>query len=90
MASFSPRLGIDLGTTNVLVFVPGKGVVLNEPSVVAVSTETNKVLAIGVEAKAMVGRTPDSIQAYRPISYEKHLDAGTCLSQRCSSPYPQV
>lgn len=47
MPLFSPRIGIDLGTTNVLVFVPGKGVVLNEPSVVAVSTETNKVLAIG-------------------------------------------
>jgi rod shape-determining protein MreB and related proteins len=67
MSFFSPRLGIDLGTTNVLVFVPGKGVVLNEPSVVAVSTETNKVLAIGVEAKQMVGRTPDSITAYRPM-----------------------
>lgn len=67
MASFSPKLGIDLGTTNVLVFVPGQGVVLNEPSVVAVSTETNKVVAIGVEAKAMVGRTPDSIVAYRPM-----------------------
>lgn len=67
MAMLSPRLGIDLGTTNVLVFVPGKGVVLNEPSVVAVSTETNKVLAIGVEAKAMIGRTPDSITAYRPM-----------------------
>ena len=67
MAFFSPRLGIDLGTTNVLVFVPGKGVVLNEPSVVAVSVENNKVLAIGSEAKQMVGRTPDSIQAYRPM-----------------------
>ncbi|HEX5774576.1 MAG TPA: rod shape-determining protein [Candidatus Paceibacterota bacterium] len=67
MASISPRLGIDLGTTNVLVFVPKKGVVLNEPSVVAVSTETNKVLAIGAEAKAMIGRTPDSITAYRPM-----------------------
>lgn len=67
MSFFSPRIGIDLGTTNVLVFVPGKGVVLNEPSVVAVSTETNKVLAIGVEAKAMIGRTPDSIIAYRPM-----------------------
>lgn len=67
MASLSPHLGIDLGTTNVLVFVPGKGVVLNEPSVVAVSTETNKVVAIGVEAKAMIGRTPDSITAYRPM-----------------------
>lgn len=67
MASFSPKLGIDLGTTNVLVFVPGRGVVLNEPSVVAVSTETNKVVAIGMEAKQMVGRTPDSIIAYRPM-----------------------
>lgn len=67
MAFFSPKLGIDLGTTNVLVFLPGKGVVLNEPSVVAVSTETNKVLAIGAEAKKMIGRTPDSIIAYRPM-----------------------
>lgn len=67
MALFSPKLGIDLGTTNVLVFVPGRGVVLNEPSVVAVSTENNKVLAIGSEAKKMVGRTPDTITAYRPM-----------------------
>lgn len=67
MSFFSPKLGIDLGTTNVLVFLPGKGVVLNEPSVVAVSTETNKVVAIGVEAKKMIGRTPDSIIAYRPM-----------------------
>lgn len=67
MAAFSPKLGIDLGTTNVLVFVPGRGVVLNEPSVVAVSTENNSVLAIGSEAKAMVGRTPDTITAYRPM-----------------------
>lgn len=67
MGRFSPKLGIDLGTTNVLVYLPGKGVVLNEPSVVAVSSETNKVLAIGSEAKQMVGRTPDSITAYRPM-----------------------
>jgi rod shape-determining protein MreB and related proteins len=67
MAFFSPRLGIDLGTTNVLVFVPGKGVVLNEPSVVAVSTDSGKVLAVGAEAKKMLGRTPDSIRAYRPM-----------------------
>ncbi len=65
--ALSPKVGIDLGTTNVLVFLPGRGVVLNEPSVVAVSTETNKVVAIGVEAKKMVGRTPDSIIAYRPM-----------------------
>jgi rod shape-determining protein MreB len=67
MSAFSPKLGIDLGTTNVLVFVPGRGVVLNEPSVVAVSTENNKVVAIGAEAKQMIGRTPDSITAYRPM-----------------------
>ncbi|MEX0919337.1 MAG: rod shape-determining protein [Parcubacteria group bacterium] len=60
------KLGIDLGTTNILVFVPGKGVILNEPSVVAVSEE-NKILAIGSEAKTMIGRTPDSITAYRPM-----------------------
>lgn len=60
------KLGIDLGTTNILVFVPGKGIVLNEPSVVAVS-EDNKILAIGAEAKTMIGRTPESIIAYRPM-----------------------
>jgi rod shape-determining protein MreB len=67
MSFFTPRLGIDLGTTTVLVFVPGKGVVLNEPSVVAVSEQENKILAIGNEAKEMIGRTPDTIVAYRPM-----------------------
>ncbi|HUO50529.1 MAG TPA: rod shape-determining protein [Candidatus Paceibacterota bacterium] len=65
--SFSPKLGIDLGTTTVLVFIPGRGIVLNEPSVVAVSTRDNRVLAVGNEAKEMVGRTPDEIIAYRPM-----------------------
>ena len=51
---FRPKLGIDLGTTTVLVFVPGRGIVLNEPSVVAVSVIDNKILAIGNEAKEMV------------------------------------
>src|SRR3990167_4535438 len=60
------KLGIDLGTTNILVFVPGKGIVLNEPSVVAVSGD-NKILAIGAEAKSMIGRTPGNIIAYRPM-----------------------
>ncbi len=64
---FSPKLGIDLGTANTLVFVPGKGIVLNEPSVVAVSEPDRKVLAVGNEAKEMVGRTPDNIVAYRPM-----------------------
>ncbi len=61
------KLGIDLGTTNILVFVPGVGVVLNEPSVVAVSEDDNKILAIGSEAKTMIGRTPENIIAYRPM-----------------------
>lgn len=64
---FIRKLGIDLGTANVLVYVPKKGIVLNEPSVVAVSVPDNKILAVGVEAKAMIGKTPESIVAYRPI-----------------------
>ena len=67
MSFFSKKLGIDLGTANTLVFVPGKGIVLNEPSVVAVSEEDNKILAVGLEAKEMIGRTPDGIIAYRPM-----------------------
>jgi rod shape-determining protein MreB len=62
-----PKLGIDLGTTTVLVFVPGKGIVLNEPSVVAVSETDNRILAVGNDAKEMIGRTPDNIIAYRPM-----------------------
>lgn len=67
MGLFTPKLGIDLGTANTLVFIPGKGIVLNEPSVVAVSEIDNKILAVGNEAKDMVGRTPESIIAYRPM-----------------------
>ena len=66
LARFTPKIGIDLGTTNVLVFVPGEGIVLNEPSVVAVSDDS-QVLAVGQEAKNMIGRTPESIRAYRPM-----------------------
>lgn len=67
MSIFSPKLGIDLGTANTLVFVPGRGIVLNEPSVVAISEVDRKVLAVGVGAKEMIGRTPDTIIAYRPM-----------------------
>ncbi|MBI2120944.1 MAG: rod shape-determining protein [Parcubacteria group bacterium] len=67
MSFFVKKLGIDLGTANTLVFLPGKGIVLNEPSVVAVSPHDNRVLAVGIEAKEMVGRTPDDIVAYRPM-----------------------
>ncbi len=67
MNFFSPKLGIDLGTVNTLVFIPKRGIVLNEPSVVAVSEQDNRILAVGVEARSMIGRTPDSIIAYRPM-----------------------
>lgn len=64
---FSSDLAIDLGTANTLVFVPGKGIVLNEPSVVAVKVNTNQVLAAGKAAKEMLGKTPESIVASRPM-----------------------
>jgi rod shape-determining protein MreB len=64
---FSLDIGIDLGTANTLVNVRNKGIVINEPSVVAIEKKTKKVLAIGIEAKEMVGRTPASIVAIRPL-----------------------
>jgi len=67
MSFFSKKLGIDLGTTNTLVYIPGKKIVLNEPSVVAVSTHDDKILAVGIEAKNMVGKTPDDIITYKPM-----------------------
>lgn len=60
-------IGIDLGTTNILIYVKGKGVVLNEPSVIGIDTETKKVLAVGHEAKEMLGRTPGKVKIIRPI-----------------------
>lgn len=67
LGSFSSNIGIDLGTANTAVFVEGKGIVLYEPSIVAVDTKTNKILAVGKEAKEMVGKTPENIQAIRPL-----------------------
>lgn len=67
MGILSRKLGIDLGTANTLVFLPGRGIVLNEPSVVAVSEQGNKIMAIGVEAKDMIGKTPESIITYCPM-----------------------
>ncbi len=67
MFSFSKDIGIDLGTANTLVFIKGKGITLREPSVVAVDTRTDSVLAVGSRAKEMIGRTPDSIVAVRPL-----------------------
>lgn len=65
---FGADIGIDLGTANVLVYIQGKGVVLREPSVVAIDRDTNKILAVGHEARKMLGRTPGNIVAIKPLS----------------------
>jgi rod shape-determining protein MreB len=64
---FAKDIGIDLGTANVLIFIKGQGVVLNEPSVVAIDSDTKKPLAVGVEAREMLGRTPGKVKAIRPM-----------------------
>ena len=64
---FSKDIGIDLGTANTLVYMKGKGIVMREPSVVAVDVRTDTVLAVGSHAKDMIGRTPGSIVAVRPL-----------------------
>jgi rod shape-determining protein MreB len=64
---FGKRIAIDLGTTNVLVYLPKRGIVINEPSVVALNTENNRIVAVGQEAKEMLGRTPDTIVAHKPL-----------------------
>ena len=64
---FSKDIGIDLGTANTLVYMKGKGIVMREPSVVAVDVRTDTVLAVGSQAKDMIGRTPGSIVAVRPL-----------------------
>ena len=60
-------MAVDLGTANTLVYVRGRGIVLNEPSVVAVNQDTGAILAVGLEAKRMIGRTPGNIVAIRPL-----------------------
>ena len=67
MFGMGETIGIDLGTANVLVYVKGQGIVLNEPSVVAVDRDTNTILAVGEEARRMLGRTPENIAAIRPL-----------------------
>ena len=63
----SNDIGIDLGTASILVYVKGKGVVLKEPSVAAIDSDTGKILSIGEEARLMIGRTPGNIVAIRPL-----------------------
>jgi rod shape-determining protein MreB len=74
-----PEIGIDLGTANILVFRRGKGIVLNEPSVVAISSKQGKVLAVGNEAREMLGRTPGNITAIRPLKDGVIADYTTTL-----------
>ncbi|AAC06972.1 rod shape-determining protein [Aquifex aeolicus] len=69
LRGFSSNIGIDLGTANTAVFVEGKGIVLYEPSIVAIDTKSKKILAVGKEAKEMVGKTPENIQAIRPLRH---------------------
>ena len=65
--AFASEVGIDLGTANVLVYIKGKGIVLSEPSVVAINNDTDEILAVGEEARQMLGRTPANIVAVRPL-----------------------
>src|SRR5574344_633993 len=67
ISMFNKDIGIDLGTANVLIYVKGQGIVLNEPSVVAIDSETKKPLAVGDEAREMLGRTPGGVEAIRPM-----------------------
>ena len=67
MAFFSKKIGIDLGTANTLVYAKGKGIVVNEPSIVAINKNTGEVEAVGKEAKEMLGRTPGNIVAIKPM-----------------------
>ncbi|MBW3648497.1 MAG: rod shape-determining protein, partial [Actinobacteria bacterium] len=67
MSLLGRDMAVDLGTANTLVYVRGRGVVLNEPSVVAMDTKTNGIVAVGTEAKRMIGRTPSNIVAIRPL-----------------------
>jgi rod shape-determining protein MreB len=76
---FVPRIAIDLGTANLIVYRSGKGIVLTEPTVVAVNTSTGKVLAVGNDAREMIGRTPTNITAIRPMKDGVIADYTTTL-----------
>ena len=82
MFGMSMDIGIDLGTANVLVYVKGKGIVLREPSVVAIDRDNNQVLAIGEEARQMIGRTPGNIVAIRPLREVEARMEDDCASMQ--------
>ena len=89
---FSLDIGIDLGTANTLVFVKGKGIVIREPSVVAVDQKYNppRVVAVGTEAKEMIGRTPGSITAVRPLKDGVIADFDITADMPIQVPMPTV
>ena len=90
-----PEIGVDLGTANILVYRRGKGIVLSEPTVVAISTNNNKLLSVGLEAREMLGRTPGNIKAIRPLQDGVIADYSTTLEmlkyiirKTCGTPFP--
>ena len=87
MFGFGQDIGIDLGTATVIAYVKGKGIVLREPSVVAVNNQTNDVLAVGEEARRMLGRTPGNIVATRPLKEGviSNYTAGIDISKPCGN-----
>ncbi len=83
----SKKIGIDLGTSTVLIYVRGEGIVVNEPSLVAVNRDGTRILAVGGQAFEMVGRTPDTIQVVRPMRDGVIADFARCrAATACSSP----
>src|SRR5260221_4530847 len=94
--TFSNEIGIDLGTANTLVYIRGKGIILNEPSVVAVNQKTGQVVAVGTEAKKMLGRTPAHIIAVRPLvdgvisDYEVTEEMIAYLIKKAEENYPKM
>lgn len=70
---FSHDLGIDLGTANTLVYIRGKGIAIREPSIIARHLKSKKIIAVGTEAKKMLGKTPGTIEAIRPLEHRSHF-----------------
>ena len=85
-AMFSDDLGIDLGTMNTLVCLTDKGIVIDEPSVVACNTENGRVIAVGSEAKRMLGRAPGNIKTYRPVKSGVIAEAAVTETSTRSTP----
>src|SRR3972149_7039396 len=99
LSYFSHDIGIDLGTANVLVYVKGKGILIREPAVVAIHKKTKEVLAVGSEAKRMLGKTPANISAVRPLRHgvisdfsaaEKMISYFITLVHRMPSKFPKI